>query len=354
MRSIAAFASLLLLALGFSACSVKDPKNPKFVVAEVGSEKIKRAELDAEVARMIQRIGMEPGQLSPEQSRSLEWYTLNEMVERRLVSTSLSEKDRTSVQTEVDQRIGRMKQQFGDEAQYQDALKQEGIAEEEIRAGISHDAALKAILGAKKPSASPEEAREFYDANPSLWKQAEQVRARHVLIRSGAEATIEQSKASQKSAESALARVNKGEDFASVAAEVSEDPGSKTQGGELPPFGRGQMVPEFEKVAFATPAGKTSKVFKTDYGYHFLQVMEKQPARTVPFDEVAPRIMEAVVQQKQAEAARQLLADLKAKTPVKIHIPEPNAESSDRSASTEPVEAPAENVPDQAPAASTK
>lgn len=76
--------------------------------------------------------------------------------------------------------------------------------------------------------------------------------------------------------ESYRERVLKGEDMSALAAQYSEDPGSAKKGGQLSPFGRGKMVPEFEEVAFSLKPGEISEVFETKYGYHFIQLLARE------------------------------------------------------------------------------
>jgi peptidyl-prolyl cis-trans isomerase C len=97
------------------------------------------------------------------------------------------------------------------------------------------------------------------------------VHARHILV------------ATKEEANAVLARLAKGEDFAAVAAEVSLDGGSKVDGGDLGFFPKGYMVPEFETAAFALQAGKTSAPIQTQFGYHVINIVERDPAR--PLDE---------------------------------------------------------------------
>lgn len=70
-------------------------------------------------------------------------------------------------------------------------------------------------------------------------------------------------------------RVLKGEDMSALASQYSEDPGSAKKGGQLSPFKRGQMVPEFEEVAFSLKAGDVSDIFETKFGFHFIQLLAK-------------------------------------------------------------------------------
>lgn len=76
--------------------------------------------------------------------------------------------------------------------------------------------------------------------------------------------------------ESYRERILKGESFSVLAALYSEDPGSAKMGGQLPPFGRGQMVPEFEAVAFRLKKGEVSEVFESAYGFHFMELISRK------------------------------------------------------------------------------
>jgi peptidyl-prolyl cis-trans isomerase D len=137
--------------------------------------------------------------------------------------------------------------------------------------------------------------REFYDQHPERYRQPERVRARHVLLRVPPDATEEQTAEIRARAEAALARVQGGEDFAAVAGELSEDPGSKGQGGDLGFFARGQMVPAFEAAAFGLEPGQTSEIVRTDFGFHVIRLEERQAAEERSFDDAAREIAEELV-----------------------------------------------------------
>jgi len=130
--------------------------------------------------------------------------------------------------------------------------------------------------------------------------------------------SADQIQAKRKLAEDILKRAKAGEDFAKLAEQYSEDPGSKTRGGELPPFARGQMVPQFEAAAFSMSTNSISDVVTTDFGFHIIKLIEKTPAEKVPFAKVSDRIKDYLVQQKTQKLAPAFLASLSKSADVEI------------------------------------
>ena len=126
-------------------------------------------------------------------------------------------------------------------------------------------------------------AKEAYDINPDRFMLPEQVRVAHVLIAPKSDSDNEALKRAEEVRNKALA----GSDFAALAREYSDDPGSKGNGGDLGLMTRGTLVKAFEDAAFAmsTP-GEISPVVKTNFGYHVIRFIERQPGRQRSFDEV--------------------------------------------------------------------
>jgi peptidyl-prolyl cis-trans isomerase D len=145
----------------------------------------------------------------------------------------------------------------------------------------------------------------FYDGHPDRFNAPEKMRARHILLRVPKDASEPDIEAVRKRAEALHERVAGGEDFAKVATETSEDPGSKAKGGDLDFFQRGQMVKPFEDAAFALEPGAISAVVKTDFGFHVIKAEEKKPAATQTFEDVKREIARELVTGDAAmEAAR--------------------------------------------------
>ena len=140
----------------------------------------------------------------------------------------------------------------------------------------------KNIKGAIKDA----DAKAFYDEQVKGMKPEEEVKASHILIKDEAKA------------KEVAAKLAKGGDFAALAKEFSEDPGSKENGGDLGYFGKGQMVPEFETVAFGLEKGKTSGLVKSNFGYHIIRLDDKRMRQPPPFDGLKERIINSLLQKK--------------------------------------------------------
>lgn len=156
-----------------------------------------------------------------------------------------------------------------------------------------------------------EELQAYYDANSGDFRQDEQVRARHILVKTSEERS--EAEAERESLQ-IKSRLEAGEDFAALAAELSEDPGSKTRGGDLGFFGRGRMLAPFENAAFGAEIGQVIGPVKTNFGFHLIEVQEKREERDRPLDEVKG-IVKARVQTEKADAlakerAEEIVANL--------------------------------------------
>ena len=155
---------------------------------------------------------------------------------------------------------------------------------------------------------------QYYKDHPSDF---DEVRVRHILISTQpkepaedesdagnkVKKPIEKGKAltkeeARKKAADLLARARKGEDFAKLAKENSDDPGSKDKGGEYDFFGRGRMVPEFEKAAFALKPGEISDLVETQFGFHIIKLEERRSAASANDQKVHQQIIDKLKQEK--------------------------------------------------------
>jgi peptidyl-prolyl cis-trans isomerase D len=151
------------------------------------------------------------------------------------------------------------------------------------------------------PQPTQAEIQAYFSAHQSEYSTPEQARSRHILITVPAGADAKTDAAAKAKAEDILKQIKAGANFADLAKQYSDDPGSKNSGGELPFAQHGTMVPEFDKAIFSQKIGDT-EIVKSQFGYHIVQVEERKAAHAQDISEVLPTIQATLIRQKAAAA----------------------------------------------------
>ena len=164
------------------------------------------------------------------------------------------------------------------------------------------------VDASKLPAAvTDQDLQAYYDQHRDEYRLPEQVKVSHILIKTplpGPDGKVDEKgvEAARKKAEDVLKQIKAGGDFAKLAEQYSEDPGSAKNGGSLGMIGRGRTVPEFEKAAFSLAKGQTSDLVKSSYGFHIIRVEDKQEAHVKTLAEVKSEIEGQVKQEKATRA----------------------------------------------------
>ncbi|HEX5235369.1 MAG TPA: peptidylprolyl isomerase [Silvibacterium sp.] len=145
------------------------------------------------------------------------------------------------------------------------------------------------------------EVQQYYQQHLKTYQVDEQVKVRHILIAVNGQDPKADAAAKAK-AQGILDQLHHGADFAKLAKENSDDPGSKSQGGELGWIKHGVTVAEFDQSAFSLSPGQISGLVRSKFGYHIIQTEEKQPAHTRPLDEVKSEITATLTRQNESQA----------------------------------------------------
>jgi len=273
---------------------------PDTPVAAVNGETISRGQLDRELAGIQGRMARQ-GQPVPDGALAqIRGQVLDQMIgEELLFQESRKQKinvDDQKIQVQIDE----MARSFEDKAAFDLALANAGLSREVLTERLRRQMAIQQLIEDKIVAGlEVVEARadEFYKANPEIFVQPEQVRARHILIRTEAEADAAAKAEARERIDEIRRKAVEGEDFAALAKTHSQDPGSKENGGDLGFFARGQMVKPFEETAFALKENEISQVVESPFGFHIIQVTGRKPAETVAYETVKPRILEHLKQQ---------------------------------------------------------
>jgi parvulin-like peptidyl-prolyl isomerase len=220
----------------------------------------------------------------------LEAEVLERLVGRQLLTQRANEADKATGAENAKKALETIQKNTGGDEALARQLKTVGMSLDDLKSKLNDESVAEAVLQREiKFEVSDDDVKKYFDENPSQFEQPELVRAAHILIgtreKDAAEMTEDKKKAQRKLADDLLKRAKAGEDFAKLAKDYSEDPGSKDKGGEYT-FPRGQMVPEFEAAAFSMETNQVSDIVTTQFGYHIIKTLEKKPAKKFQLTEV--------------------------------------------------------------------
>lgn len=151
---------------------------------------------------------------------------------------------------------------------------------------------------------SDAEVEKFYNENPDKFRQPKKVKVSHILVRLEPDAKPEAEKKVKDKIEAVQRKLKEGGDFAKVARENSEDPGSASKGGDIGYIVRGETIPNFEQIAFSTKKGETSDIIRTQFGYHILRVTDVKEESKIPIGEVKEQIRPRLLAERAENLAR--------------------------------------------------
>ncbi len=204
----------------------------------------------------------------------------------------------------------------------QDSYSSKELFEEDLRnSGLTADS-LKTILrdSLKIEQLQAEILKDVQVTEAEIKEAFEEVNARHILIRPEDDSDGAK-EAARRQAEQLLAELAAGADFAELAKEHSDDPGSGAAGGELGWFGRGRMVEPFEKAAFAAAVGEIVGPVESQFGYHIIQVTDRKEAEGDEFEQAKEDLRQQLLQQKNRERLNKWFAEVKAEAKIEIKDP---------------------------------
>jgi peptidyl-prolyl cis-trans isomerase C len=287
-------------------------------VALVNGTVINQAEFDRELMAASRQFLKNGAKLNQQQLLEFRKQVLESLIGQELILQESSKKGIKVEDKTINEELAKMKQKYPNEEAFNTALKKASLSENKLKSDLRKKMVIQKYIDdelALSTNVSDEEIKSFYDSHPESFTKPEQVRARHILIKVDSNAGEAQKKEARKKLAAVQARLKKGEDFAELAKKFSEGP-SKSKGGDLGLFRRGQMVKPFEEVAFALPVGQVSDIVETQFGYHLIKVEEKIPASIIKFDEIKERLKAFLQQRKIGAKVQAHIAQLKEKAKI--------------------------------------
>lgn len=314
------FLPTLLLAAGLNALAAEPEAKPRFTLDELFPDKvvargkgfeIKTSQIEKEFTEFKTSMAAQGRAVAEDQRREFEGKILERLAISKILDIKATAEDRAKASDAVDKYIAELKKRAASEESFKRQVEATGFTPEQFRQKIVDRAVIEEVFNREVKTslkASEDDIKKFYEANLNKFKEPEAVKVSHILRLAvdmttpgpggaPAEMPADKKQAQRELAESLLKRLKAGENFAKLATEFSEDPGSKDRGGMMI-IPRGQMSPDFESAVFALGANQISDIITSKYGYHIVRVDERLPAKQFSLEDTRERIREHLIQQE--------------------------------------------------------
>ncbi len=227
---------------------------------------------------------------------------LDGIIRDELIDQEMNKKSLTVTDEEVTAEVAALKASYPSEDQFNMALMQAGMTEEDLSKQMREQVKLKKLLG-DKVKVTDDEVKEIFEQNKESFATPEQVRASHILVET------------KEEADKIYKELQEGADFAAIAKEKNQD-ATKDTGGDLDFFGRGEMDPAFEEAAFKLKKGEISQPVKSSFGYHIIKLTDRKEATNPTFEEKKEEIRGQMVNQKVYQESPAYIQELKDKAKI--------------------------------------
>ena len=280
------------------------------IAVSVDGSILKKSEVEKGVKEKLNALKDKiPADKIKEVQANIKKQIVDGFILRTLMSNEAEKRKIEAPDKEVKMAIDQIKASLPPDKKLETFMKENNISREFIILGIKVKKMVQQDLG-KKAKPSQKEISKFYDENKDKFITPENAHVRHILI-AFAEGDDDKVKAEKKAKiENLRQQVVGGADFAEIARKNSDCP-SKENGGDLGLIKRGQTVQLFEDAVFAQEINAVGPVVTTEYGYHIIQVLERNLEKTVALEEVKSKISSYLEDQKQTEAFNALFKKLR-------------------------------------------
>lgn len=263
------------------------------VAATVNGAEIPETRLQATVDNYLRRQGDGSGEASqPDNRDALRTQILDVLIGQELLWQAAREAELVAGDAEVDAAFAEARERFDSDAAFETQLQASGFDRESFRDDVRQRLSARKWIEAKVAAGiaiDDDAVTRFYETNRERFVRPPELRARHILLQLGADASDAEREAARARLAAIRERAVAGEDFAALAREHSED-GSAPQGGDLGFFGPGMMVEPFERAAYALEPGEISDIVQTRFGLHLIELVERKPGGVYAEAEVADQI----------------------------------------------------------------
>ncbi len=286
----------------------------------INGEPLPQEAIDFEYRRISQYYA---NHMSPEDLKAnddkLRKQAVEQAIGAKLLLNEASRLDIAVPEEMIDKKIQPMIEQSGGPEVFAQRLQENGITEQQLRDNIAEGCKVDLLIericeGISDPT--EEDMKAFYENNQKHYVQPERVAASHILIRPNSSSDDDRATAESR-LEGIAQEITDGKDFGELAAQHSECPSGKQNGGNLGWFSRGMMVPEFEQAAFDMAVGEISDIIETQFGFHIIMKTAEDEGGQASFEESRDKIRELIRHDQRGKAVAAYVADLKEKAEIR-------------------------------------
>ena len=292
------------------------------VVAKVGKLEIKKEELSPIVKKIYPQLqqSIQAGQQI--KVDDVIRRIVDSMIMDKIMYLEVTEKKINVSEDEIKESMKNVYQRFQGKENFKKFLKQQNLDEKQFEKKMIADIKVNKLMMSEvynKVSVDEKEAKEFYDKNKKMFKVTGQIKASHILIKYKKSDGEQKKKEALEKIHKIQKELDKGKDFGELAKKYSEGPSSKKEG-DLGYFGKGQMVPAFEKAAFALKKGEVSDVVESPFGFHLIKLTDRKPETTLKFSDIKQQLIQRLKSIKAEVAVKKYYENLLKKYSVKTFL----------------------------------
>jgi len=281
--------------------------------ALVNETVIFKKDLDRDVNLILRKFKDKEEGVPEDRLPDIRKKALEDLINRELLYQESLKQKITIDPHVVDKQFELIKKMYSDEKIFSDKLSFMHLSESEMRFQIEKNLIVRRFINDKLARGifvSEEESRAFFKKHMKKFRQAEKIRASHILIKISHDAPQPEKAEARKKIETILKRIRNGEKFADLAKKFSEGP-SGEKGGELGYIERKKMAQPFSDAAFSLSTGETSDIIETRLGFHLIQVLDKKSERDSAYEEARKEIDRLLGQKKLNESIKSCLEKLR-------------------------------------------
>ncbi|HET6283250.1 MAG TPA: peptidylprolyl isomerase [Polyangia bacterium] len=292
------------------------------IAAVVGDSVILASEVEEKAAPMLADVARlpEPGKRET-RAAALRHEVLERLIDDELILQQAVDLKLTITSEQVDSSIAEIKRQNNiDDDQLREALKAQGMSMPSYRADLKRQLLRFRVINiavGSRVTISDEDVKSYYDRHMKTGSNT-QVRASHIFIAIPENADPSVVADKQAQANKVLARAKAGEDFAKMAKELSDDPATRGEGGDLGFFGKDMLPKAIEEMVFAMKVGEIRGPVRADRGFHVIKLVDRRTKDAKPLDEVRDDVRMQLRQKEMERQTKSYLTELRKKTLVDI------------------------------------